>query len=325
MVCRVALALTGLSSALRCALLADELRLRPVSQRAASAAGTRPASHLFARPRHSNPRGMRYTSSLIGHVDTVWPLGTVRRGCRRSGDNGYLYGPGRLRHEGRARPARIRIEGAPGARALCPSVTPVVLVKLGRGDRKRRSRAGTSRQPGAEPPARLCSSRPRARQRSLKTSRKGAERFEEWSSTVARRTRASKTGGRASARSSSSRTRCSSCSPSAIPSAEIRSTSARSTAASGAYVVAPEATALVDVRAPTEADGSCSSRGRSWCCEPARPRHDHHGEKLIRAVPADAPDRAQPHAFPTRPEARPASWASTSARRRSPEAPPMRT
>ena len=44
---------------------------------------------------------------LIGHLDTVWPLGTLApvavRGARRARD-----GPRRLRHEGRRRPAPLR-------------------------------------------------------------------------------------------------------------------------------------------------------------------------------------------------------------------------
>ena len=50
---------------------------------------------------------------LLGHFDTVWPVGELARQPWRDGGRTALR-PGRLRHEGRARPGDARRAGAAG-------------------------------------------------------------------------------------------------------------------------------------------------------------------------------------------------------------------
>jgi glutamate carboxypeptidase len=83
----------------------------------------RAGDHLYARPRrrHGGPYQL-----LIGHMDTVWPVGTLAEMPVRAED-GVLYGPGVADMKGGL------VEIVYALRAVCelglrPSVTPVVFV-----------------------------------------------------------------------------------------------------------------------------------------------------------------------------------------------------
>ena len=65
-------------------------RLAQLSYRVSRLAGRNCAGHLYARPRR--PAG-RHTQLLLGHCDTVWPLGTLADMPLTIGD-GVLRGPG---------------------------------------------------------------------------------------------------------------------------------------------------------------------------------------------------------------------------------------
>jgi glutamate carboxypeptidase len=90
------------------------------------AAGAQGGSHLFARPR------LRYRHSgrqlVIGHVDTVWPLGTLESMPLRRGD-GDLFGPGVFDMKGGLVEVVYALR-ALSAAGLVPSVTPVVFVNV---------------------------------------------------------------------------------------------------------------------------------------------------------------------------------------------------
>lgn len=80
--------------------------------------------HLYARPR-SLQRGAPF-QLIVGHMDTVWPLGTLERmPLRREGDT--LFGPGT--HDMKAGLVQLVFAlRALRELGLAPSVTPVVLV-----------------------------------------------------------------------------------------------------------------------------------------------------------------------------------------------------
>jgi glutamate carboxypeptidase len=86
--------------------------------------GTHVGDHLYARPRQrrrGEPRQL-----LIGHMDTVWPLGTLAEMPLRE-VNGTLFGPGVADMKG----GLVEIVFALRALrelGLCPSATPVVFV-----------------------------------------------------------------------------------------------------------------------------------------------------------------------------------------------------
>ena len=90
------------------------------------AAGAQGGSHLFARPR------LRYRHSgrqlVIGHVDTVWPLGTLETMPLRRG-GGDLFGPGVFDMKGGLVELVYALR-ALAAAGLVPSVTPVVFVNV---------------------------------------------------------------------------------------------------------------------------------------------------------------------------------------------------
>jgi glutamate carboxypeptidase len=223
--------------------------------------GRATGDHLFARPL-GRTRGAGF-QLVIGHVDTVWPLGTVR-GMPARRDNGYLYGPGAYDMKGGLVQLAFALKALQELE-LRPSVTPVVLVnsdeEIGSVDSSRHIRRlarGAARAFVLEPPE--------APAGSLKTSRKGAERFE-----VVVRGRAAHAGSEEGV--------------SAILelSHQVQQLFALSDPEHGvtvnvgtidgglrANVVAPEATALVDVRAPTEATARAVARAIR-ALEPARP------------------------------------------------------
>ena len=129
--------------------------------------------HLFARPQ-PRQRGRAY-QLIRGHVDTVWPLGTVRS-SRTGRENGRFYGPGTYDMKGGLVQLVFALEALDDL-GLEPTVTPVVLVnsdeEIGSIDSKRHIRLLASRAARAfvlEPPAGPAGL--------LKTGRKGVESFE---------------------------------------------------------------------------------------------------------------------------------------------------
>ena len=70
-------------------LLSDELGRAGMRTRVVP--GHVSGDHLFACPRARRRSG--HYQLILGHVDTVWPLGTVL-GRRTGRDNGRFYGPG---------------------------------------------------------------------------------------------------------------------------------------------------------------------------------------------------------------------------------------
>jgi glutamate carboxypeptidase len=86
--------------------------------------GERMGDHLYARP-ELRPRGAPY-QLLVGHMDTVWPVGTLATmPVRRDGD--LLYGPGVVDMKGGLVVMVLALQ-ALAAHALQPAATPVVLV-----------------------------------------------------------------------------------------------------------------------------------------------------------------------------------------------------
>ena len=86
--------------------------------------GERTGDHLFARP-EARRRGAPY-QLLVGHLDTVWPLGTLATmPVRRDGD--LLYGPGVVDMKGGLVVMVLALQ-ALAAHALEPAATPAVLV-----------------------------------------------------------------------------------------------------------------------------------------------------------------------------------------------------
>jgi glutamate carboxypeptidase len=205
--------------------------------------------HLFALPRSRRRDGLYQL--ILGHVDTVWPLGTIR--SHRTGrENGRFYGPGTYDMKG----GLVQLVFALAALhelGLEPAVTPVVLVnsdeEIGSIDSARYIRLLAGRAARAfvlEPPAGPAGL--------LKTGRKGVESFE-----VVVTGRAAHAGTNPDEGAS------------AILelSHVVQELFALNDATQGVTVnvglidgglrpnvVAPEATAVVDVRAPSEATAS---------------------------------------------------------------------
>jgi glutamate carboxypeptidase len=128
--------------------------------------------HLYARPRARRPRTPRQL--LVSHVDTVWPLGTVERMPPRV-DNGRLYGPGAYDAKGGLVQLAFALR-ALDELELVPEVTPVVFVsadeETGSSDSLRWIRLlarGADRALVLEPPE--------GRDGKLKTGRKGVGCF----------------------------------------------------------------------------------------------------------------------------------------------------
>ncbi len=151
-------------------LLADELDAVGYATRWVRGHGC--GSHLYARPRqreHGAPHQL-----VVGHVDTVWPLGTLREMPVRL-ERGRLYGPGSYDMKG----GLVQLVFALRALrhfSLEPAVTPVVLVnadeETGSLDSRRWIRLlarGADRAFVLEPPD--------GGDGKLKTGRKGVGRF----------------------------------------------------------------------------------------------------------------------------------------------------
>ena len=173
---------------LRRLVLAETPSLVPGSERAALALleaellkagystsvvrGSGAGDHLYARPavrRRRSPRQL-----VLGHVDTVWPLGTVDA-MRPRVEDGFLYGPGAYDMKGGLVQLAFALRALHELGAV-PSVTPVILLnsdeETGSQDSVRWIRllaCGAVRAFVLEPPAGPAGE--------LKTGRKGVGRF----------------------------------------------------------------------------------------------------------------------------------------------------
>jgi glutamate carboxypeptidase len=104
------------------AILAAELE--SVGYEPQPIAGRRVGDHLYARPT-SRRRGAPY-QLLVGHMDTVWPLGTlVEMPVRRDGD--LLWGPGTADMKGGLAVLLFALR-ALAEHGLRPEITPVALL-----------------------------------------------------------------------------------------------------------------------------------------------------------------------------------------------------
>jgi glutamate carboxypeptidase len=152
-------------------ILADELVELDYDVRRVPAFGV--GNHLYARPRARRRHGP--FQLVLGHMDTVWPLGTLAEmPVRRAGED--LFGPGT--HDMKAGLVQLVFAlRALRALGLAPALTPVVLVntdeELGSLDSERVIKALAR---GAERAFVLeCGEGDRGR---LKIARKGVGRFE---------------------------------------------------------------------------------------------------------------------------------------------------
>jgi glutamate carboxypeptidase len=151
-------------------LLADELDSLGYATRPLRGHGC--GSHLYARPRRREHGAARQL--VVGHVDTVWPVGSLLKMPVRL-ERGRLYGPGSYDMKG----GLVQLVFALRALEhfdLEPTVTPVVLVnadeEVGSLDSQRWIRLlarGADRAFVLEPPA--------GSEGKLKTGRKGVGRF----------------------------------------------------------------------------------------------------------------------------------------------------
>ena len=203
--------------------------------------------HLYARS-ETRTSGSPY-QLVIGHLDTVWPLGSVRARPPRLG-NGRLYGPGAYDMKGGLVQLVFALLALRAA-ATVPSVTPVVIVnsdeEIGSSDSARYIRLlarGAERAFVLEPPDGYSGR--------LKTSRKGVGRF------------SVSVHGRASHAGSSPEEGISAILELSHQIQRLFALNEPETGVTvnvgtvdgglGPNVVAPEARALVDVRAPTDED-----------------------------------------------------------------------
>ena len=227
------------------ALLADELEALDFRVRALRSAEFGP--HLYARRRRRR-RGAP-TQLLVGHLDTVWPVGTLERmPVRREGDR--LYGPGVFDMKGGLAVLVFALR-ALAERGVEPAVTPVCFVgsdeEAGSEDSRRtllRLARGACRTFVLEPPY-----GPSGR---LKTARKGVGRF-----TVRVRGRAAHAGVDPEEGVSAIRELARQVERLfALNDAERGVTVNVGTIDGGLRpnVIAPEATAVVDCRVPTRED-----------------------------------------------------------------------
>ena len=128
--------------------------------------------HLYAEPRRRRRRAPHQL--VVGHIDTVWPVGAVRRMPPRI-DRGRLYGPGAYDMKGGLAQLVFALR-AIAELGWEPAVTPAVFVnsdeEIGSGDSRRWIRMlarGAERALVLEPPEGAAGR--------LKTARKGVGRF----------------------------------------------------------------------------------------------------------------------------------------------------
>ena len=207
--------------------------------------GNGTGDHLFARPLERVSRlGFQL---VVGHVDTVWPLGTTR-GMPARRNNGSFYGPGAYDMKGGLVQLVFALQ-ALHELGLTPTLAPAILInsdeEIGSVDSSRHIRRlarGATRAFVLEPPA--------APSGFLKTSRKGVERFE-----VVVTGRAAHAGTDPAEGVSAILELSHQVQQLFALSDPQRGVTVNVGTIDGglrANVVAPEATALVDVRAPTE-------------------------------------------------------------------------
>ena len=103
-------------------ILAAELERIEFLVRAAGGGGGAP--HLYARPRVRPPGAPRQL--VVGHMDTVWPVGTIEKMPVRRND-GRLFGPGVADMKAGLVQAVFALASL-RALELAPAVTPVVFV-----------------------------------------------------------------------------------------------------------------------------------------------------------------------------------------------------
>jgi glutamate carboxypeptidase len=219
--------------------------------------------HLFACPRVRRSRGAHQL--ILGHVDTVWPLGTVRS-MPLGRDNGNFCGPGSYDMKGGLVQLVFALDALHDL-GLVPSLDPVVFVnsdeEIGSIHSSRYIRllaSGATRAFVLEPPAGPAGS--------LKTSRKGVERFE-----VVVTGRAAHAGTDPEEGVSAILELAHQVEELFALNDPLHGVTVNVGTIDGglrANVIAPEASALVDVRAPTEERAGAVARAiRSL--EPSRP------------------------------------------------------
>jgi glutamate carboxypeptidase len=225
-------------------LLRSELESAAFVTRRLRGDGT--GDHLMARP---STRRRRARFQLIsGHVDTVWPLGSIQA-MPPQRDNGHYFGPGAYDMKGGLVQLIFALR-ALHALGLSPPLTPVIFLnsdeEIGSVDSRRHIRRlarGAVRALVLEPPA--------SPGGALKTGRKGVSRFEVVvTGRAAHAGTSPEQGVSAILELSHLVQRLFALSD---PRAGVTVNVGAIDGGLGANVIAPEASALVDVRAPTKA------------------------------------------------------------------------
>lgn len=265
-------------------LLWVELELAGMKTRVLAGAGT--GDHLFAR-RRARRRPCAY-QLILGHVDTVWPLGTAR--SRMTGrDNGRFYGPGAYDMKG----GLVQLVFALAALEhleLEPELAPVVLLnsdeETGSIDSARWIRLlarGASRAYVLEPPA--------GPEGLLKTGRKGVEGYEVVVTGRAAHAGAGPDGGASAILELSHQIQ--ELFALNDPRRGVTVNVGTIDGGLGANVIAPSATALVDVRAPTRDTAAEAARAiRSLRPTKTGTTIAVHSEVARPPMPATARNRA---------------------------------